>query len=373
MECKICNKKVNGTKGLSIHLILSHEVNIKEYYDKYLKKENEGNCYFCGKPSIFFNMTKGYHRICDSKECLGKTRATGTYEFLMYKYNLSKDESIKLMNERALDRGKKIKSGLWKSFEKNENFFKEKSRQSINFWLKRGYSEEESNKISNEIQKNIIEKTSKKRHENKHLYLDVNPTQLAYWLKRGYSDEESKKKISDRQKTFTLEKCIEKHGEIEGLKIWNERQRKWSEKIEEKYKNGDFVKFRKDMTSSPENELFKSLVEKLNIKDRSYYGNNQYFRYFKEIGRTFSYDFVHDRKIIEFNGDYWHCNPKFYNKNYYHKYLQMTAEEIWDNNKIKNDIIIKEGYEVLSIWENDYKNNKEKVIQECIDFLNKKE
>ena len=55
-------------------------------------------------------------------------------------------------------------------------------------------------------QKNIIEKTSKKRHENKHLYLDVNPTQLAYWLKRGYSDEESKKKISDRQKTFTLEK-----------------------------------------------------------------------------------------------------------------------------------------------------------------------
>lgn len=371
MKCEICYKNLNEN-GLACHLTKSHKFDIKEYYDKYLKKEEEGQCYFCGKPSIFFNLTRGYHRICDSKECLGKTRATGTYEFLMYKYDLSKEDAIKLMNERALKRGDKIKKGLWKSFESNENFFKEKSRQSIEFWIKRGYSEEESKIKSCEIQKNIIDKTFKKRHENKHLYLDVNPTQMAYWLKKGYTEEESKIKISERQKTFTLEKCIKKHGEEKGLIIWNDRQKKWSDKIEAKYKNGDFLKFNKDMTSNPENEIFDEINKKLNIKDISKCGKNQFFRSFKNLGRTFSYDFVYNKKIIEFNGDYWHCNPKYYNKNYFHKFLQLTAEQIWEDNKIKIDSIIEEGYEVLIVWESDYNNNKEKTIQECLDFLNEK-
>ena len=371
MKCEICNKEINETKGLSVHLTKNHkEILIKEYYDKYLKKENEGKCYFCDNDAIFFNLTKGYHKICNSKECLGKTRATGTYEFLMYKYNLSKNDAIKLMNKRALDRGKKIKKGLWKSFENNENFFKEKSRQSVEFWLKRGHDKEESENIIKNIQKDIFEKTFKKRHENKHLYTDVNNNQIGYWLKKGYDIEESKKIISERQKTFTLEKCINKYGEEEGLKVWNDRQKKWSEKIEKKYKNGEFIKFRKNMTSVPENEIFDIITEKLNIREKCYYGKNQFYRTFKELGRTFSYDFVHGKKIIEFNGDYWHCNPKYYNKNYFHKYLQKTAEEIWKDNEIKNDAIIKEGYDVIIIWESDYKNNKEQTIQKCFNFLN---
>jgi hypothetical protein len=371
MKCQIC-KKESSINGLSCHLTKKHKFDSKVYYDTYLKKENEGTCYFCGKPAIFFGLKKGYHKICDSKKCLGKTRATGTYEFLMYKYDLSKEDAIRLMNERALDRGEKIKNGLWKSFEKNENFFKEKSRQSIQYWLKKGYNEEESKIKSEEIQKEIVSKTFKKRHDNKHMYLDVNPTQLAYWMKKGYNEEEGRKKISERQKTFTLEKCIEKYGIESGSTIFNERQKKWSNKIEIKYKNGDFVKFKKDMTSNPENELINSIFEKMDIKEKSHFGKNQYYRTFKDLGKTFSYDFVFEKKVIEFNGDYWHCNPKFYNKNYFHRYLQKTAEQIWEENKIKNDIITKEGYDVLIIWESDYNENKEKTIQECVDFLNKK-
>ena len=231
MKCSICSKETNGLKGLSIHLIKKHsfeESDLKNYYDNYLKKDNEGSCYFCGKPSIYFNFTKGYHRICDSKDCLGKTRATGTYEFLMYKYNLNQYDAIKLMNERAVERGEKIKNGLWKSYDENENFFKEKSRQCVEFWIKRGLNEEDSLKKSRDIQKEIVEKTIIKRHDknNKHLYLDVNPTQKAYWMKKGFDEKEAIKMVSERQKTFTLEKCIEKRGEIEGIKVWEERQKK---------------------------------------------------------------------------------------------------------------------------------------------------
>ena len=91
----------------------------------------------------------------------------------------------------------------------------------------------------------IHTKTWKKRRENSELYQDVNTTQIGYWLKKGYTEKESKERIKERQLTFTLEKCIQKYGEIDGLKIWTERQKNWSEKVEIMYKNGLFVKFKK--------------------------------------------------------------------------------------------------------------------------------
>ena len=54
------------------------------------------------------------------------------------------------------------------------------------------------------------------------------------------------------------------------------------------------------MTSEPESELFEFIFEKLDIRNKTFYGKNQFFRVFKEIGRTFSYDFVYNKKIIEF-------------------------------------------------------------------------
>ena len=373
MKCEICNKDVEGTKGLSIHLNKNHnDWIIKEYYDKYLKKENEGNCYFCGRPAIFFNLTKGYHRICDSKECLGKTRATGTPEFLMYKYGLSKKEALLLNIKKSKDRGEKIKKSLDKNILINKNFHKEKSRQCVEYWIKRGYTYDESKKKIKEIFDDIHEKTWDKRRKFPELYKDINTTQIAYWIKKGYSENEAIEKIKERQRTFTLKSCIEKYGEEEGLKIYNNRQEKWSDKIEIMYKNGEFVKFRKDPYSKNEIDLFDCVSDILNIKNKVHYGDDQFFRHFPKIGRTFSYDFVYNKKIIEFNGDYWHCNPKYYNANYFHKYLQMFAYEIWERDELRIKSIIDVGFDVLIIWEHDFSKFREKTIQECIDFLNKK-
>lgn len=368
-KCEICGKELSSIVGLSVHLTKEHDISKKEYYDKFLKKEAEGKCYFCGNDAIFKDIKKGYHKICNSKKCLGRTRATGTYEFLMYKYNLSKDDAIKLMNSRAEERGKKIKNGLQESFKMNDNFFKEKSRQCVEFWLKKGYSQEDSEKIIKDVFDDIHIKTWKKRRDNPDLYKDVNTSQIGYWLKKGYNEEESKEKVKERQTTFTLEKCIQKKGEIDGLRVWTERQKKWSEKIEIMYKNGLFVKFRKEPYSYDEIELF-SVVSKC-VLEKSYFGEKQYYKYFKELGQTFAYDFVYKNKVIEFNGDYWHCNPKLYKYDFFNKSKQMFATDIWNYDKIKIESIENLGYDVLIIWESDYKNNKELTIQKCIDFINK--
>jgi len=43
------------------------EITAKDYYDKYIKKENDGKCLMCGKPTNFTNMVKGYNRWCSLK------------------------------------------------------------------------------------------------------------------------------------------------------------------------------------------------------------------------------------------------------------------------------------------------------------------
>lgn len=61
--------------------------------------------------------------------------------------------------------------------------------------------------------------------------------------------------------------------------------------------------------------------------------------------------------IIEYNGDYWHCNPKKYNEDYYHQVKGKTAKELWEYDKNKIDLIIKNGYNLEIVWESDLKSN----------------
>ena len=62
ITCQICGKIV-GTKGLNKHF-KTHNISTKEYYDKYIKKDNEGICLNCGKPTKFTKFTIGYSKYC---------------------------------------------------------------------------------------------------------------------------------------------------------------------------------------------------------------------------------------------------------------------------------------------------------------------
>lgn len=74
-------------------------------------------------------------------------------------------------------------------------------------------------------------------------------------------------------------------------------------------------------------------------------------------------------KIIEFNGDYWHANPKIYKKDYINKTLNLTAYEIWKKDEKRKKYIQKQGYQLYVVWESDYKNDPENTIKKCIEFL----
>lgn len=74
--------------------------------------------------------------------------------------------------------------------------------------------------------------------------------------------------------------------------------------------------------------------------------------------------------LIEYNGDYWHCNPIKYGVEYFNKKKNKTAKEIWDYDKHKLDLAINNNYNCEIIWETDYKKNKN-IIKDIIDKYEK--
>ena len=49
-----------------------------------------------------------------------------------------------------------------------------------------------------------------------------------------FSKEDAQFKLSERQNTFTLEKCIKKHGDALGREIYEKRQLKWQNTLKSK-------------------------------------------------------------------------------------------------------------------------------------------
>ena len=68
--CCICGKDFSSSQGLVSHLSYPKslcKINIKTYYDKYIRKNNEGICKYCGLETSFSGLKKGYtSNICGS-------------------------------------------------------------------------------------------------------------------------------------------------------------------------------------------------------------------------------------------------------------------------------------------------------------------
>lgn len=97
----------------------------------------------------------------------------------------------------------------------------------------------------------------------------------------------------------------------------------------------------------------------------------------KSIGKNyFSYDILlnNSKKIIEVNGDYWHGNPLIYKET--DIILKGSSQEIlvtdkWKKDKIKIDFAINQGYDVLILWENEFKNGEQYIIDKIKNFKEK--
>lgn len=190
-------------------------------------------------------------------------------------------------------------------------------------------------------------------------------TTIEYWLKQGYNEDEAKLKLSERQSTFSLEKCIAKHGKEKGIEVWQLRQDNWQKKLKakpfEEIQRINRLKMSNGCSvSKAETELANTLIN---------HGFNVLTQQCVDKKYGFIYDILFENKIIEYHGDYWHANPNKYNVDFFNKSSEMSAQQIWDKDMLKLETANKNGFDVLTVWENDYKTNKDETIQKCLTFL----
>lgn len=253
----------------------------------------------------------------------------------------------------------KINPNTGKHYTEDEADYERNSRRPIRneYWMKKGYSEEESKILALKTKnKNNIKGSIKSKEIDPLIHKMSSKRCIEYWINIGYSKKDAIEKVSQQQSTFSLNKCIEKYGEEIGRQRWLERQNKWHKS----YKKSNFSKISQ--------KLFWDICSKLDCLDFIYFAelgidknpdysgvNNEYRL---KLNRVFLPDFIDikNKKIIEFDGIYWHGKVGRGNKKR-------------DTEKIKSYIM--NGYSVLSICEKEYKNDKNGVIEKCLNFLKK--
>lgn len=88
-------------------------------------------------------------------------------------------------------------------------------------------------------------------------------------------------------------------------------------------------------------------------------------------GVPFYYDFYLPKYnlIIEYNGDYWHANPKKFKSGELLNIAnrgKLLVDDIWKRDLEKRKAVADRGYKFLCIWENEYKYRGYSILDENI-------
>ena len=124
-----------------------------------------------------------------------------------------------------------------KGFSEDEAEYKRNSIRPIRkeYWIEKGFSEDEAVLKAELTKKQNNAKGAKKSSERskKEIY-ESSIRRIEYWIKRGYSKEEAETEVKKVQALGSLENFISRYGIIEGNKKWKDRQVKWQNTLNKK-------------------------------------------------------------------------------------------------------------------------------------------
>lgn len=172
-----------------------------------------------------------------------------------------------------------------------------------------------------------------------------------YYINLGYSENEAQaiisKKNSRNEKFF-----ISKYGEVEGKQKYKE----FIQKTTAFLKNIRCSKIATELFDKLKNEFndlnFRYAENEVKITD--FNGNNYYIDCVIDNGKKFV--------CIEFNGDFWHANPKKYQSDEIVAWGK-TAQEIWKKDENKSTLILEHFDDLKIVWESEINLN------ELIDYI----
>lgn len=208
---------------------------------------------------------------------------------------------------------------------------------------------------------------------------------------KKYGKEEGTKVFNEyREKqryTKSKQRYIDEYGEKQGLEIFKEINKKKIQSLENfqrKYGKEEglrryrsYVEGHQKGFSDVASNLFEQIESLMNTDKVSFlYLPKNSELLLEKIGGFYKYDFcIPELKfIIEFNGDVFHGNPQLFNEsdcpNPFNRTL--TAKQMWLNDKEKIDLAKSKGFEVMVIWERDYRNDSETIMNNIIKTISEK-
>lgn len=225
-------------------------------------------------------------------------------------------------------------------------------------YYKKKLSKEHKDKIKQGLNKNESFKIQAKR-----------PIKQKFQEKYGDLWEEHYNNfLISMSKTNTLEWFIEKLGEIEGNKKYKERNENL--KI-----NSHFVTHPEDIITGAFSKISQELFWILYFHIKESYAKI----YFAELNHEHScetgpyrFDFVvlDNKKIIEFNGDKFH--PKNLNEEELKNWKTphgILGSTIFERDTVKKEKAEYNDFQLLYIWESEFKENRELTINKCLKFI----
>lgn len=164
----------------------------------------------------------------------------------------------------------------------------------------------------------------------------------------------------NKSKSNSLEIFIKRHGETEGNKKWKEYNDK------------------RHIYASPiSQKLFKNIDDKVNIKSYFSGKNKEFCKYNEALGKPVFFDYViPDLKLcIEYNGDIFHANPKLFKEDDCPNpwFKNLTAKEIWKNDFLKQQVLIQEGYSIITVWDSEYRDNADYIEKNIVSLIKRRQ
>jgi len=246
--------------------------------------------------------------------------------------------------------------------------FERNSRRPIRkeYWIKKGYSQEESEKLAIETKNHNNKKGARIGIEDD-IRRATSKRCVEYYTSRGYTHEESLVMVAKSQIKFSKDICVQKYGQDKGEEIWRDRQDRWQATLNAKTSlekaRINRLKLTKGITVS---RIEKLILE--HIKTTIPNVIHQFTLNYLDK-KQYIYDIMANKKIIEYNGDFWHANPKMYSSDFINPRSKIKAVDKWASDHEKIQYARTAGYEVLVIWESDFKKNEKEVLEQCIQFL----
>jgi len=337
-ECKICNSMCADSSARTAHLRKMHNIKTDEDKINYLLTYDTKNNYYCetgdGSLKEFKRMILA--EIPIEEKC----------------YKLSKDKY---------------------------SFIKDLDKKYDKFRVMADYLFLDLKLSKDEITTNLISNNKSR----------FSVTSLEYFVNKTNGDIEKAKKLLHKRQSTTheppLNRLINKYGEDEGLRRWDERNNKCALTLEgfvlrhgeskglslfKKYNTENKINIQSKCALALFNEILLQYEEIDNL-DNVYMSTLKTGEFnllltldeIKYIGVKNLYtDFKYFNKIIEFYGDYWHKNPLLYENN-------KDNKIIWEYDQKRLEILKNRGFEVLVIWEKNFTETPLKIIKQCIDFL----